>query len=107
MKSHLTFDTLGYMKLLRDGGFDQNQAEVLTNVNSEAFEQIINLKELATKKDINFIKTEIEKVRIEMDKLKIELKKFIVFSIIGTASLITSIQIILPFLKTISNILGQ
>lgn len=87
------------MKILKDGGFNQQQAEILTTANSEAFEQLINLKELATKKDVNNLKNDIYALKIDIENVKIDLQKFILRSIIGTAALITAIQVILPFLK--------
>lgn len=69
MKSAINFDTLEYMNNLKKG-FTQEQAEILTHANAQAFSEMIEVKELATK-------TDIKEIRIDMEKMKVELIKFI------------------------------
>ena len=52
MKSHITFDTLEYMDELKNAGMEQGLAEAITKANAKAFNQMIDMKELVTKKDL-------------------------------------------------------
>lgn len=48
----IAFDTLAYMKALRAAGFTEAQADALANAQSQAFAQMLDNRELATKADI-------------------------------------------------------
>ena len=48
----ILFDTLQYHKKLVTAGLTDKQAEAITNANLDAFTQMLEVKELATKKDL-------------------------------------------------------
>ncbi len=83
MKSHIAFDTLEFTDDLKKGGFKQEEAEAVAKATAKAFTQMIDTKELATKKDIL--------------ELKIELKSFIGNVIIGSFVILAGVQTLLHF----------
>ncbi len=58
MTSAVAFDTLKFVRRLRDAGVDEKQAEAF----SEAFREVqdLQLKELTTKGDLRELKTELK-----------------------------------------------
>jgi uncharacterized protein YegJ (DUF2314 family) len=52
MRASVTFDTLEFMDELKNSGMDQAQAEAVTKATAKAFTQMMETKELATKKDL-------------------------------------------------------
>ncbi len=61
MRTTITFDTLEYMEDLMKSGIAKEQAEAITKANVKAFNQMIEVKELATKKDIRDLQSYITK----------------------------------------------
>jgi len=74
MKSQMTFDTLEYIDELRKSGMDESEAEAITRATARALVQTIEIKELATKRDILEIKNQIKEFEIVTKKEFINLK---------------------------------
>lgn len=60
--SSITFDTLKYAKKLRQAGFSEEQAEAQASALAEAVSEI----DVATKRDINDLKNEIQKLELRL-----------------------------------------
>jgi hypothetical protein len=84
MRSHITFDTLEYMDELKNAGMEQGLAEAITKANAKAFNQMIDLKELATKQDLF--------------KLEQDLKSFIIKSLGIGLGILGGLQALFHFL---------
>ena len=80
MKTHINFDTLEYMEELKKYDLSQKQAEGITKATAKAFDQMIEVKELATKSDLL--------------ALELRLKELIVKSSITIISIIVGLQTI-------------
>ncbi len=78
MKSQINFDTLEYMKNLKNSGLTEQQAEGITKATSIAFDQMIDIKTLANKTDLL--------------NLELNLKTFIVKSLLIGISALGTIQ---------------
>ena len=48
----ITFDTLAYSKTLQAAGIPQAQADALAKAQKDAIDEMVDAKELATKKDL-------------------------------------------------------
>lgn len=57
MISNVTFDTLEYSNELKRSGIPEQQAEAITKATSNALQQVLDSEHLATKKDIQEIKS--------------------------------------------------
>jgi len=62
----VTFDTLKYANTLKKAGFTQEQAEAQASALSEVME--VNLKELATKGDIEALRKEIDARFVQLEQ---------------------------------------
>jgi DNA-binding transcriptional MerR regulator len=67
----ITFDTLRYAKKLEEKGFSTEQAEALTELQSEVFNEALE-NELATKADIQRLEQSIAEVKNEFSGLRSE-----------------------------------
>ena len=67
----MTFDTLRFVRRLRDAGVEEKQAEAF----SEAFKEVqdVQLAGLATKGDIQEVKREIQEVKRDMKELELRI----------------------------------
>ena len=83
--STLTFDTMQYMDDLKKGGMTQEQAEAITKAISNALSQLMETKDISTKRDLQ--------------TLKMELQGFIVKSLTTTAAVLGGIQVLFHFVK--------
>jgi polyhydroxyalkanoate synthesis regulator phasin len=92
MSYPITFDTWGYMEELLKSGITHEHAEAITKATAKAFNQFVEVKDLATKKDI-------QDLRMDIQKLKMELQAFVVKSAITTVSLLSGLQIFFHFVK--------
>lgn len=61
MRANVTFDTLDFMDELKRSGMKQEEAEAITKATAKALNQMVETKELATKKDLQDIKVELIK----------------------------------------------
>lgn len=57
----VTFDTLAYANKLENAGFTRQQAEAQAQAQKEAFDEMMQAKELTTKKDLADTKHEMIK----------------------------------------------
>lgn len=85
MRANITFDTLEYMDELKRSGMKQEEAEAITKATAKAFTQMMETKELATKKDI-------------LD-LEMKLQAFIVKAITTSIVILGGIQTFFHFVK--------
>lgn len=83
MKS-INFDTLDYMEELKKSGMKQAEAEAITKATAKALTQMMETKELATKKDLSI--------------LKIELQAFIVKAVTTTIAILGGLQALFHYL---------
>lgn len=60
MQGYITFDTLEYMDELKRSGMKQAEAEAITKATAKAFNQMLDTKDIATKKDLNEMKMELQ-----------------------------------------------
>lgn len=81
----ISFDTLDYMDELKRSGMKQEEAEALTRATAKAFTQMMETKELTTKRDLM--------------NLKMELQSFIVKSITTSIVILGGLQTIFHFVK--------
>lgn len=65
MRANVTFDTLEYMDELKRSGMKQEVAEAITKATSKALNQMMDTKELTTKKDLSDLKIELIKIGSE------------------------------------------
>jgi len=85
MESHINFDTLEYLEELKRGGIHHLEAEAITKATSKAFMQMMIAKDLATKKDLIDLKT--------------DLQNFIVKAVSTTIVILGSIQTCIHYLN--------
>lgn len=57
----VAFDTLEFVEILKKSGIPQGQAEAITKATSQALNEVLEVKEIATKKDIQRLHTDIIK----------------------------------------------
>ena len=57
----ITFDTLAYSNKLQKSGVPREQAEAMAMANAEAFNAMVDARQLATKQDLAELKHEILK----------------------------------------------
>ena len=57
----ITFDTLAYSQKLQKSGVPREQAEAMAQANSEIFNAMVNIQQLATKQDLLKLKHEFPK----------------------------------------------
>lgn len=92
----LTFDTYEFVKKLKDVGFSEQQAEVLTDLQKttvlntlEQARHDYDLDNLATKRDIREIELKIELVRSELKRDISETKAELIRWVVGVGLLQT------------------
>ena len=61
MRSTITFDTLEYSEELKKSGMKPETAEAITKATQKALNQLVDVKELSTKKDIQEVKIDLMK----------------------------------------------
>lgn len=72
MSSTITFDTFEFNKALREGGFDERQAETLTKAQIKAMEQSSKEADYVSRSEL---KTDIQDLRKDMQSLETGLRK--------------------------------
>lgn len=80
--STITFDTLKFVDTLKAAGFDEQQAKALANAIGDAIESATSLS-LATKSDIQELKTDINSV-------KYDLLKWLIALVLGQTALLVT-----------------
>lgn len=81
--SEASFNTLDYYLDLVQSGISENQAEAITQSTVKAFNQLLQFKEIATRKDL--------------DTLEKRMKAFIVTTVSSSIFLLGSLQTLLHF----------
>ncbi len=75
----LTFDTLAFSKTMQDAGMDRMQAEALATAQREAFSQMLDARDFATKADVLETKVELKEdiaaVKADLAAVRTELKQ--------------------------------
>ena len=90
------FDTLEYFNGLKTSGMDDAQAHAITRETAKAIDQMIDSKELTTKKDLKeyeFI------VKSYLKDLEMKLKKFIITTVITATAVLSAIPVLIPHLQ--------
>lgn len=72
MRANVTFDTLEYMDLLKKSGMKQIEAEAITKATSKALNQMMDTKDISTKKDLKELEVCLKK---DLKALEVSLKK--------------------------------
>jgi hypothetical protein len=85
MRTTITFDTLEYMDELKRSGMRPEEAEAITKATAKAFNQMLEAKEVVTKKDLQ--------------DMKMELQAFIVKAITTAIIILGGLQTIFHFFK--------
>lgn len=88
-----TFDTLGYFEKLKAAGVPEEQAKVQVEVLQNVVKQYDDdsRKEVATKGDIQDIRTEIQSVRNELANTKHEILKWMMGMLVAQTALIVAV----------------
>ena len=87
------FDTLEYFNGLKISGMDDAQAHAITKETAKAIDQMIDSKELSTKKDL---KESEYLVKAYLKDLEMKLKKFIVTTVITATAVLSAIPVLIP-----------
>lgn len=91
MRANIPFDTMEYMQELRNGGMTQDEAEAFTKATAKAFGKAMDDKNVATKSDLNELKSDITKIELSIQNLEIKLLKSqneMIWKILGVMSAI-------------------
>ena len=86
----ITFDTLKFVKTLEASGISQAQAEAIADAQREAFSELTEISNLATKSDINSLRKEIA-------EMKFDLLKWILGLSLGQIALVIGILVKISF----------
>jgi hypothetical protein len=89
--STITFDTLAYVKALRDAGVDERQAEAQAMALKDALKT--GTDDLATRRDIELVKKDIELLRAEMKRDMAETKADLIRWVVGVGILQTTLLV--------------
>ncbi len=66
--SAVTFDTLKFVKTLEAAGVEPRQAEAIADAQREAFSQLVDASEFATKSDILALRADIAEMKFDLLK---------------------------------------
>ena len=72
MGTTITFDTLKFVKRLKESGFNDNQAEALSDAQRESLSDILDTT-VSTKSDITRLERDIESLRRDIKELEMRL----------------------------------
>lgn len=86
----LTFDTLKFVKRLKAAGFDETQAEALSDVQKESLTEILDTT-LATKSDILRLEREIASVKVEIASSRSEIIKWVAGMLVIQAGVVAAL----------------
>ena len=93
----ITFDTLAYSENMQKAGFTREQADAMAKANSEAFQNMVNTQQLATKYDVDLIKHDLE---IALANTKHDILKWVIGMMIAqTILILTAFGIAIAILK--------
>jgi hypothetical protein len=91
--STITFDTLKFAKKLEAAGMAIKEAEALAEAQNDAFGEMVNMSELATKKDLALSDAALRK---DLAEMKYDLLKWIIGLALAQFALLISILLKLP-----------
>ena len=90
----ITFDTLAFVKQLKAAGFDEAQAEALSNAHKKSLNDIIEDR-LATKKDLKELefglKSDIIRLEKEIASSKTEIIKWVAGMLVVQAGVVAAL----------------
>ena len=89
----ITFDTLKFAKKLEAAGMNSREAEALAEAQNDAFGEMINMSELATKKDLALSDSALRK---DLAEMKYDLLKWIIGLALAQFALIIGVLLRLP-----------
>lgn len=89
----ITFDTLAYSENMQKAGFTREQADAMAKMNAEAFRDMVDTQQLATKQDLLSVKHELEN---RISETKHDILKWMVTGMLAQTALLVGI---LAFLK--------
>lgn len=99
MRSVIAFDTLAYVKALKESGMKSEEAEGMAKALMIALGQLIETKELATKQDIFELQKDVSHCKSELKESiknqELQLKGFIIKCFLNGAGFITAIEVFL------------
>ncbi len=90
MGATITFDTHAYIKKLKDAGFNEKQAEALSDAQKESFNEILDTT-LATKSDILRLEREIASVKVEIASSRSEIIKWVAGMLVVQAGVVAAL----------------
>ena len=90
MGATITFDTHAYIKKLKDAGFNEKQAEALSDAQKESFNEILDTT-LATKSDILRLEREIASVKVEIASSRSEIIKWVAGMLVVQAAVVAAL----------------
>lgn len=89
----VTFDTLKFAKKLEAAGMATREAEALAEAQNDAFADMVNMSELATKKDIALSDAALRK---DLAEMKYDLLKWIIGLSLAQFALMIGVLLRLP-----------
>ncbi len=93
----IAFDTLAYSEKMQKAGFTRDQADAMAKANSEAFKNMVDTQQLATKHDVELVKHDLE---IALANTKHEILKWVMGLMLAqTTLIITAFGIGIAILK--------
>lgn len=98
--SSVTFNTLAYSKTLREAGFSETQADALANAQNNAFVEMMNTSEVATRGDIARLDNHIVRLEKQMAEMETRLTKSFHNALFGFAGvIIAAVAVAVAILK--------
>lgn len=91
--STITFDTLKFAKKLEAAGMATREAEALAEAQNEAFSEMVDMAELATKKDLALSDAALRK---DLAEMKYDLLKWIIGLALAQFALLIGVLLRLP-----------
>lgn len=85
--SAITFDTLAYSRTLQEAGMSRGQADALAHAQKNALDEMIAVRELATKSDILRLEAKME---AKMEANKHEILKWVITTMIAQTALVVA-----------------
>jgi DNA-binding helix-hairpin-helix protein with protein kinase domain len=90
MSSTITFDMMQFIDTLTSAGVPEAQAKAEAKAVSQAISSAVDIT-LATKKDIELIRKDIEQLRVEIAHTKLDAIKWLVALVLGQTALLMTV----------------
>lgn len=91
--SAITFDTLKYVERLKAAGLPESHAKAEAEALRDALSDMVEMKNLATKEDLNIVKAELE---ARIHEAKADIIKWNVGTVLAAAALAVAIARLIP-----------